>query len=381
MTTETKIKAAFRGCVGAFCLDAAFETPARGVTALFGPSGCGKTMVLRCIAGLNRLPNGYCALNGDIWQDSTSFRPTHKRPIGYVFQEASLFSHLSVRRNLLYGAKQAGRSRPDDEIHFDDVVDLLGLAQLLDRSPTNLSGGERQRVAIGRALLSQPRLMLMDEPLSALDRLTKDDILPFLERLHERLSLPVIYVSHDMEEVERLADHLLLMEAGQIIASGPLAQLQSDPDLPLLKSRSAAVSLNAKVESYNSQYGVATLRVAGGTFDVPTSRVQPGELRRLRILATDVSLARQSLQSTILNVLPAVILKVDPSDEYRMTAVLGLGGDGNGARVLARVTRRSWELLGLETGMEVFAQVKAVAFAPGRTGQANGQNLSERDQT
>ena len=378
MTTLTKIKAAFRGSVGAFSLDAAFETPARGVTALFGPSGCGKTMVLRCIAGLNRLPDGFCALHGDIWQDSTSFRPTYKRPIGYVFQEASLFSHLSVRRNLLYGAKQAGRSAQHDEIHLDDVVDLLGLAQLLDRSPTNLSGGERQRVAIGRALLSQPRLLLMDEPLSALDRLTKDDILPFLERLHESLSLPVIYVTHDMEEVERLADHLLLMEAGRIIASGPLAQLQSDPDLPLLKSRSAAVSLNAKVESYDSQYGVATLRVAGGTFDVPTSRVQPGELRRLRILATDVSLARQvASRSTILNVLPALILKVDPSDGNQMTAVLGLGHDGNGARVLARVTRRSWDLLSLQTGMEVFAQVKAVAFEPGRT----GQNLSARDQS
>ena len=206
------IKAGFRGSIGSFSLDAAFETPARGVTALFGPSGCGKTTVLRCIAGLNRLRQGFCAIDGEIWQDASSFAPTHRRPIGYVFQEASLFPHLSVRRNLLYGAGGPRRAGQSDAIRFDEVVDLLGLGALLDRAPRHLSGGERQRVAIGRALLSRPKLMLMDEPLSALDRQAKDEILPFLERLHASLSLPVIYVAHDMDEIERLADHLVLMD-------------------------------------------------------------------------------------------------------------------------------------------------------------------------
>jgi molybdate transport system ATP-binding protein len=371
--TQGTIRAKFHGFAGRFELNAAFEAPARGVTALFGHSGCGKTMLLRCIAGLNRLEDGFIAIDGETWQDDGYFRPTHQRPIGYVFQEASLFPHLSVRRNLTYGAPRRPNGHDGESLRFDDVVDLLGLASLLDRAPANLSGGERQRVAIGRALLSQPRLMLMDEPLSALDRMTKDEILPFLERLHEELSMPVIYVSHDMEEVERLADRLVLMKGGRVVASGPLARLQSDPDLPLMQSRSAAVSLNAKVERYDSNYGVATLRADGGSFEVPTSPVAAGEIRRIRILATDVSLARElATRSTILNVLPARILSVAPSEENRMTAVLGLGLDGAGARILARVTRLSWERLEFAPGMDVFAQIKAVTFAPGRTGPANG---------
>lgn len=372
MTRET-IVARFHGFAGRFELDAAFETPARGVTALFGHSGCGKTMLLRCIAGLNRLNDGFIAIDGEVWQDKGYFRPVHKRPIGYVFQEASLFPHLSVRRNLTYGAPPKPAESDGEVIRFDEVVDLLGLERLLDRAPSNLSGGERQRVAIGRALLSQPRLMLMDEPLSALDRMTKDEILPFLERLHEELSMPVIYVSHDMEEVERLADRLVLMERGRVVASGPLAKLQSDPDLPLMQSRSAAVSLNAKVERYDLNYGVAALRVDGGSFEVPSPFVGAGEIRRIRILATDVSLARElGPRSTILNILPARILSVAPSEENRMTAVLGLGPEGAGARILARVTRLSWERLQFAPGMDVFAQVKAVSFAPRRTGRANG---------
>src|SRR5918912_425364 len=239
MSGPGTIRVAFKGTLGRFVLDASFAVPATGVTALFGPSGCGKTTVLRAVAGLQRLAEGYCAVDGDVWQDGRSFRPTHRRPIGYVFQEASLFPHLSVRRNLLYGAPRAGGPA---EIGFDEVTDLLGLSRLLDRSPRNLSGGERQRVAIGRALLSSPRLLLMDEPLSALDRPTKDEILPFLERLHDRLSLPVLYVSHDMAEIERLADHLVLMRAGRVVAAGPLGDLQSDPSLPLAAARDAAVS-------------------------------------------------------------------------------------------------------------------------------------------
>jgi molybdate transport system ATP-binding protein len=232
--------------------------------------------VLRCLAGLQRLPEGFCAIDGEVWQNETTFRPTHERPIGYVFQEASLFPHLSVRRNLLYGAPRGEAAAQSGAIAFDEVLDLLGLESLLDRSPHHLSGGERQRVAVGRALLSQPKLLLMDEPLSALDRLTKDEILPFLERLHERLSLPVVYVSHDMAELERLADHLILMQAGSVLAAGPLNAVQSDPSLPLAATRDAAVSFDATVEGYDTAYGILTLRIAGGRLLVPAAPLAAG---------------------------------------------------------------------------------------------------------
>ncbi|MBA4789539.1 MAG: molybdenum ABC transporter ATP-binding protein [Rhizobiales bacterium] len=365
------ITAAFCGTLGAFVLDVSLTLPARGVTALFGPSGCGKTTVLRCIAGLNRLP-GTCVVAGETWQDASAFRPTHRRPVGYVFQEASLFPHLSVRRNLLFGAP---RRQGAHAIPFDEVVRLLGLAHLLDRAPQNLSGGERQRVAVGRALLSQPRLLLMDEPLSALDRATKDEILPFLERLHAALDLPVLYVSHDMAEVERLADHLVLMERGRVRASGPLAVLQSDPSLPLAAGRDASVSLDAAIARQDDAYGLTELSVRGGRFLVPATPGAVGDRRRLSVVAGDVSLAvTPPSPSTILNVLEGRILSASALRDTEMTVVLGLGAAGDGDRLLARVTRRSWELLGLADGMAVYIQVKGVALAnpaPG-TGAAEG---------
>lgn len=354
-----RIEAAFRGTLGRFCLDVSFEVPAHGVTGLFGPSGSGKTTVLRCIAGLQRVADGRCIIDGDVWQDGSDFRPVHRRPIGYVFQEASLFPHLSVRKNLLYGA-------PSDKvgtIAWDEVIELLGLAPLLDRAPDRLSGGERQRVAIGRALFSQPALLLMDEPLSALDRQTRDEILPFLERLHETLSLPVLYVSHDMAEVERLADHLVLMREGSIVATGPLTELQSDPALPLAAARDAAVSLDAVVEAHDPEYGLLTLAVKGGVFWTPAADRPTGSRLRLRIAAGDVSLTREARpQSTILNVLAARILSATQRGN-EMIVVLGLGQDSTGARLLARVTRRSWETLGFAESEQVYAQVKSVALA------------------
>lgn len=352
------IEVAFKGQLGGFMLDAAFKVPARGVTGLFGLSGSGKTSVLRAIAGLQRL-DGYCAVAGDVWQDGKSFRPPHKRPIGYVFQEASLFAHLSVKDNLLYGASKGGGG-----VGFDEAVELLGIGPLLARAPQNLSGGERQRVAIGRALLSNPKLLLMDEPLSALDRQTKDEILPFLERLHANLALPVLYVSHDMGEVERLADHLVLMRGGKVIASGPLGHLQSDPTLPLALSRDAAVSLDAVVDSYDAAYGLASLQVDGARFLAPSPPVAVGSARRLRIFAGDVSLVREvPQQTTIVNILPVRILSATESGQHEITAVLGFNS-GSGARVLARVTRRSWDLLELAEGMDLYAQIKGAALVP-----------------
>ncbi|MBZ8132872.1 molybdenum ABC transporter ATP-binding protein [Afifella sp. IM 167] len=358
------IDLAFTGRFGGFALNAAFCVPARGVIGIFGPSGCGKTSVLRCAAGLQRL-EGYLSLAGEVWQDAATFRPAHRRPIGYVFQEASLFPHLSVRRNILYGAPRRRPPRPGEGTGLEEVVELLGIGHLLDRSPARLSGGERQRVAIGRALLSQPRLLLMDEPLSALDRQTKDGILPFLERLHERLAIPVLYVSHDIGELERLADHLVLMEEGRVIASGKLSELQSDPALPLATSREAAVSLDAIVTGYDPAYGIATLAVDGGEIVIPSPAGRPGTPRRLRVGAGDVSLARKPPESTtIINILPARILAHRPVGPHERLIVLGLGEDGSGARLLSRVTLRSFDHLALAEGMLVYAQVKGVALAP-----------------
>jgi len=361
MTPEPSeaIRVAFRGRLGTFALDAAFTTPAVGITGLFGPSGSGKTTILRCMAGLQRL-DGTCAIGADVWQDGARFLPTHRRAIGYVFQEPSLFPHLSVRRNLLYGADGAA----ENGITFDAVTALLGIEPLLERAPRHLSGGERQRVAIGRALLSQPKLLLMDEPLSALDRKTKSEILPFLERLHDTLKLPIVYVTHDMSEIERLADHLVLMQEGRVIAAGPLRALQSDPKLPLAASRDAAVTLEGIAQSYDAADGLLTLAVDGQAFLVPTAAVTLGRSQRLRVAAGDVSLARErSSASTILNIVPARILSATPLGAHEMLAVLGLGPE---ARLLARVTQRSWQRLELREGLDVYAQIKSVALAPAR---------------
>jgi molybdate transport system ATP-binding protein len=360
---DASIIARFRGRLGAFELDAGFEAPMQGVTALFGPSGCGKTTVLRCVAGLQMLEDGHIAVGGEVWQDGAVFRPPHERSVGYVFQEASLFPHLSVRRNLLYGHRRALRRGAKEGARFDDVVGLLGMQGLLDRSPLRLSGGERQRVAVGRALLSQPRLLLMDEPLAGLDRLSKDEILPYLEALQAALSIPILYVSHDLAEVERLADHLVLMEAGRVVASGPLQDLQADPALPVARLPEAAVALSATVARYDPEYGLSTLSVDGGTIVVPGRCGSLGTAQRVRVRASDVSLARQHPgPSTILNVLPARVTAAEPHDAAQVNVVIRLGAAGQGARLLARVTRKSWEALGAGPGDLVHAQVKSVAL-------------------
>ncbi|MGZ8407379.1 MAG: molybdenum ABC transporter ATP-binding protein [Caulobacteraceae bacterium] len=355
------IAARFTARLGSFALDTAFEAPGSGVTALFGSSGCGKTTVLRCMAGLARLDNGHLAINGDVWQDGRRFTPPHRRPVGYVFQEASLFPHLSVRNNLRYGLKRAKVARTS--ISFDDVVDLFGIGRLFDRAPTLLSGGERQRVAIGRALLSQPRLLLMDEPLSALDRFSKDEILPYLERLHGTLSIPVIYVSHDIAEVERLADTLVVMKDGRVQAAGPLHAVLANPTLPLARMPEAATVLETKVESIDTVYGLTEVSVPGGRLLVPGDVGSKGARRRVRVLASDISLGRHfPVDTTILNALPARIIHGAPTADHQMTVFLALGTDGDGATLLARISRKSWDVLGFKPGDAVVARVKGVAL-------------------
>lgn len=359
------IEAAFRGSLGAFSLDVRFSAPMRGVTALFGASGSGKTTILRCVAGLQRLA-GRLVVGDELWHDdaSATFRPPHRRPIGYVFQEASLFPHLSVRNNLLFGARRAAPGDPA-AIDFGAAVELLGIGHLLERSPTSLSGGERQRVAVGRALLSRPRLLLMDEPLSSLDRIAKEEILPYFEALHRTLSVPVLYVSHDIAEIERLADTLVLIEGGRVVASGALVALEANPALPLLRAPDAAVTLEGEVVDFDEAYGLTTLSVRGHRIIVPGRRGRTGTSHRLRIAASDVSFARsRAVDSTVLNALQARILSIEPQDDQRtqVNVVAGLGENGDGPSIVGRVTRRSLEALDLKAGTLVYAQIKSVAL-------------------
>ncbi|WP_279477779.1 molybdenum ABC transporter ATP-binding protein [Aureimonas sp. SK2] len=364
------IAAAFQGRLGGFSLDAAFHAPMRGVTALFGPSGCGKTTILRCVAGLQRL-DGVLRIGGEVWQEGGTFLAPHRRPVGYVFQEASLFAHRSVRGNLLYGFERAtrGASGPP-AIGFDEVCDLLGLDRLIDRSPRHLSGGERQRVSLGRALLSQPRLLLMDEPLSALDAMAKAEILPYFERLHARLDLPILLVTHDIAEVERLADRLVLLRAGRVEAEGPLNDLLTDPALPFARTRGTAAVLVARVLGKEPGDGLLRLDLDGQAVLVAGVSPEAGTAVRLRVAASDVSLTLdRPSRSTILNVLAARIVTVAEAGEAEVAVSLALR-DGAGQRLQARITRRSLDALALAPGMDVFAQIKGASLSASPSGCA-----------
>jgi len=356
------IGAAFTGRLGTFSLDIAFEAPMHGVTALFGPSGCGKTTILRCVAGLNRLA-GRLRFGDETWQDddARTFRKPHKRPIGYVFQEASLFPHLSVRGNLLFGARRDGGAHANGALGFDDVVELLGIGPLLERAPLKLSGGERQRVAVGRALLSQPRLLLMDEPLSALDHPTKDEIFPYLEALHETLSIPILYVSHDIGEVARLADRIILVAGGRKVTEGPVADVLERIDLgPATGRFEAGVVLTTKVVDHDRQFQMTRLDHHGQSIVMPMVDVAPGTEIRLRVRARDVVLATERPTGiSVRNILNGTVAQIA---EEKDTAFAEILADIGGAGVRARITRAALADLALRPGMPVFVLVKSIAI-------------------
>jgi molybdate transport system ATP-binding protein len=355
------IRARFSVAYPGFALDVDLVLPERGITALFGPSGSGKTTVLRCVAGLERAQKGFLSVAGEIWQDEGTrfFLPTHKRPLGLVFQEASLFAHLSVRQNLEYGMKRVGNAGED----FDACVDLLGIRSLLGRDPERLSGGERQRVAIARALLARPRLLLMDEPLAALDMKRKREILPYLETLHDKLEIPVLYVSHVPDEVARLADHLVLLENGQVAASGPLIETLARADLPMAFAEDAGVVIAATVAAHEAD-GLTRLEFPGGQIHVALRDKIPGSRVRCRIKASDVSLALAAHEDTsIINLLPARVKTVVAADiPGHVLAQLKLTGAADAPLLLARITERSRTALALSPGREVIAQIKSVAL-------------------
>ena len=361
----TGLDVALEGQRGSFAIEAAFSAPSRGVTALFGPSGSGKTSILRAIAGLTRLQGRIC-VGGEIWQDGPHFQPPYRRALGYVFQEASLFAHLTVDQNLLYGARRSpGGVNPTMR---REVVDLLALSPLMSRSVGDLSGGERQRVAIGRAILSRPRLMLMDEPLAGLDHRAKDEILPFIERLAGALDLPILYVSHDIGEIERLADRIVLVEEGRIRASGPLNQALTDIGLGLVRNPHAAAVLPARVTGFAEEDGLAQLELGGQTVFVDGSGPEEiGLERRLRIEASDVSLSREAFtQSTILNTLRVEIVAIDTASRANLAILLTLDGDKS-LTFMAKVTRRSAARLALAPGDRLYAQIKSVSLATSPT--------------
>jgi len=340
-----------------FSLEVDLALPASGFTVLFGPSGCGKTTLLRCIAGLHHPVNGVIKVNGATWQDKTTRLKAHQRDLGYVFQEPSLFDHLDVTANLLYGYK---RATSKGRLTLEHIAQLLGIEHLLTRKTAHLSGGEKQRVAIGRALLSNPKLLLMDEPLSALDHKTKNEVLPYLERLPKELSIPIIYVTHALSEVERLADHLVIIEKGRVIAEGDVHELMLDLDGPLSHFNQAGALVDAIVTGYDSDYSLTELTIDGGILHMPTSIAPIGSHRRIRIGASHVSLSLTApTDSSIINCLAATVIAIKAECEAMCIVRLQLGET---SEILARITKWSKDHLGLQEGLAVYAQIKGASL-------------------
>jgi molybdate transport system ATP-binding protein len=349
-----------------FVLDVDLQLPARGVSVLFGPSGSGKTTCLRVLAGLEPGAQARVQVAGETWQDSAvhHFVPPHRRALGYVFQEASLFEHLSVQDNLRYGWR---RTPAEVRRHgWDHGLDLLGIRPLLARRPGELSGGERQRVAIARALATSPRVLLMDEPLAALDAARKADILPWLEQLHERLDIPVVYVTHSPDELARLADHLVLLDQGRVVATGPVAELMTQADLSLAHGDGAAALIEAVACGLHAESGLCELRFAGGTLLLPQTRAEPLPDRtpvRVRIQARDVSLSLQRPEQTsVLNILPATVETLHGDGPGQVLVTLALTRSEGTTRLLARISKLSAQRLDIVPGLTVFAQIKGVAM-------------------
>ena len=334
--------------------------PATGITVLFGASGSGKTTLLRCVAGLERAPQGLVRIGSQVWQDDEAriFLPTWRRPLGYVFQEASLFEHLTVKGNLHFGLKRTG-SRDDGQV-LDAAIRLLGIDKLLDRLPAGLSGGERQRVAIARALATQPRLLLLDEPLAALDHARKQEILPWLERLRDELSTPMLYVTHSADELARLADHLVVLDQGRVTAEGPAASVLAAISSPVLAGDEIGALLAGRVVERDTRWHLSRVAFDGGSLWLRDSGLPLGHLVRLRVLARDVSMAVEEPRGTsIQNHLPCTIESSAPDVHPSQVLVRVRVG---ASTLVARITGRSFDALGLQPGKSAWLQVKSVAL-------------------
>ena len=339
-----------------FILDANFSIPDRGITVVFGPSGSGKTTLLRAIAGLEKSDKGFLKIGDSVWQEGGNFLATHKRQIGYVFQDASLFDHLDVKGNLNFVIKRAVGLKED---FIESIHNLLEIKSLLNRRTTQLSGGERQRVAIARALLTNPKILLLDEPLSALDMKRKNEILPYLDSIHNDLEIPILYVTHSQSEMSRLADHLLLIEDGHIIGSGPVNDMLTRFDMPLSHGAEAVSIIEAKVVGCEAKFNLMHLEFLGGQFVVPDNGFPVQTRVRIRVVARDVSLTKsKQVDTSILNIFPATVQETVPEGEAQVMVRLEI----KETILLACITRKSSYNLRLNKGTKVFVQVKSVAI-------------------
>ncbi len=359
--TRSALTASFRSMSRSFTLGIEFSMPLSGITALFGASGSGKTSILRAIAGLDHLP-GRLTIDNEIWQDDTAdiFVQPHKRAIGYVFQEASLFPHLTVEDNLMFGQRRSS-SPTLTGLGKAEIVDLMNIGTLLDRSPATLSGGERQRVAIGRALMRQPRLLLMDEPVSALDQGSRETLLTCLEELHRSQSLPILYVSHDTGEVARLADHMILISDGKKLAEGPASDIFERLDLQPPDGREeASALLEATVERHDGETHLTHLSIGKLSITTPRIAPQPGMRVMLRVRARDVAIATQRPEGiSIRNILGGTISEMRRDSASPHVDLLVDIGE---AHIRAQVTHDACRDLGLQVGLPVFALVKSMSL-------------------
>jgi molybdate transport system ATP-binding protein len=347
-----------------FNLDIDLTIPAQGVTAIYGASGSGKTSLLRCIAGLENVENCELSFRDQVWQSRKKFMPTNQRAIGYVFQEASLFPHLTAGDNLRYALKRARLGKALTTL--DEVIELLGLANLLDQFPDQLSGGERQRVAIARALLINPQLLLMDEPLSSLDHQRKQELLPYLERICHQFNVPVVYISHSFWEVSLLADHIVMLDAGRVTKSENFLEAINKPNFPISQQENISSLLQCKVMEHNKNWGLTRFTLKGMeekgmqcSLWLQQCDLAPGEEVRLNILASDVSLSLSHHEDTsISNILPVIIISIEPLRQGLLMLQLQLGD----AILRAKLTQRSVDRLALKVGQNVWAQVKSAAL-------------------
>ncbi len=360
MNTD-RIIAQFKGKVGGFSVDADFEIPLSGVTALFGPSGSGKTTILRCLAGLTKLP-GSLSVGNLAWQTPNHFTPPHLRPIGFAFQQAELFPHLSVNKNLDFAEKRSARRQgAGTPIDRSLIVELLGLSHLLRRMPTNLSGGERQRVGIARALLSRPRLLLLDEPLAGLDQLAKEEILPYLDNLTTASNVPIIYVSHDIGEVARLSDLILQISKGRVVGMGPVSEMVERLGLNAGVSLfEESVLLTGHIASHDKGNRMTQIGLASGQLAAPLIDLPLAHKVRIRVRARDVAIALEAPKAiSIRNILPATVVNC-ATDQATGSANVSL--DLGGENLRARITLASLNELDLRPGNQVFALIKSVTF-------------------
>lgn len=346
---------------GAFALDVAFGLAGRGVTTLSGRSGSGKSTLLRCIAGLERPQGGRITWGDETWFDATRAVevPVHRRGVGYVMQDANLFPHLTVRGNLEFGAsRSAAREGPAD---LPRIAEELGVTALLERNVDGLSGGERQRVAIARALLSRPRLLLLDEPVSALDAVGTAEVLGELERVFESLAIPCLYVSHDLREAARLADRMLWLDDGRIAADGPVSRVLSDPSLPFAQEEDAESVVVGQVAGVDGEQGLAHVTFDGGDLWIGADRVRVGETVRVQVRARDVSLALERPRAiSVLNIVEATVVDIAAARDAPSQALVRL--EAGRSLLLSRITRRSVAELALEPGRRVWALVKSAAI-------------------